>query len=197
MIGVTIEGISLSNIFLNHLPPRGRMNIPSHIAYPYIIANIVALIFGAPLTFEQNILLILFCLLPDFDYVISWLHKKFTGMRFHAGVNHHEWASHWPISYIPLALLFIIMPNTYTLLMLFGILSHLALDSFACAWGVMWLYPFSTRWFNYQAARFKDITDGVEWLRVWSKTNYFRVELVALSLTAVHLFIFVYPNIPA
>lgn len=163
------------------------MNVPSHIAYPYILANAIALALGTPLTLAQNVLLILFCVLPDLDIIINWAYTKTTGRRFHAGVNHHEWASHWPISYIPLALLFIIIPNSYTGLMLYGIISHLVLDSIACAWGVMWLYPFSRRWFNYYAAKFRHTVDGLAWLKTWKQTYYFRAELAAITLVGVHL----------
>lgn len=167
------------------------MNWPSHIAYPYIIANIVAYLLGVPLTMGQEILLILFSVLPDFDYLLNWGYRTITGMRFHAGVNHHEWASHWPISYIPLALLFISIPNTYTALMLFGVISHLVMDTIACSWGVMWLYPFKRTWFNYFATSFRHINDGLVWLKQWKKTMYYRVEIGALGLVAAHLLLFV------
>ncbi len=166
------------------------MNVPSHMAYPYLLANMVAWLMGVRLSVEQNILLVIFSVLPDVDLGIHWLYTRITKVRFNIGINHHQWASHWPISYIPLALVFAIWPNTTTLLMIFGILSHLLMDSIACSWGIMWLYPFSKRWFNYYASRFMKINDGKQWLAEWNKTNFHVVEMIGLGLMIIHFILY-------
>lgn len=166
------------------------MNWTAHLAYPYIIANSIAWLLGTSLTVEQNILLFIFSFLPDLDYAVNYIYTKLTNRRFYAGVNHHRWATHWPITYVPLALLFIFIPNIYTALMLFGIMSHLIMDTIACAWGIMWLYPFSTRWFNYFAAKTSKTKDGLKWLALWKTTPFYKIEFGAFALVLVHLFLF-------
>ncbi len=166
------------------------MNLPSHIAYPYIIANTIAWLLGVKLTLKQNLLLMLFSVLPDVDLLIHWLQTRITNIKFNPGINHHLWPSHWPISYVPLVLIMIIWPSTTTILMVFGIYSHLVLDSIACAWGIMWFYPFSKHWYNYFALKFRGINDGFSWLKKWNQTGFHTAELISLALVIIHLIIF-------
>ena len=166
------------------------MNLPSHIAYPYIIANTVAWLLGVKLTLQENLLLILFSILPDIDLVIHWVQTRITGIKFNPGINHHLWPSHWPITYTPLLLALLIWPNTTLLLMTFGIYSHLILDTIACSWGIMWFYPFSKHWYNYFSLKFKGINDGLLWRRKWNTTTFHLVEMISLFLVAVHILFF-------
>ena len=106
--------------------------------------------------------IILFGYLPDFDG-IYWL---FKGNAYDTSFQHHLYfPSHWPISYLPLWLIFIIAwgfqyyPGFFLIIPL-GIYVHLICDSIAGGDGIMW----GKTWKKDQYARYINLgsqkTDG-------------------------------------
>ena len=163
------------------------MFITAHIAIPYIVLRIVLFLMGVDITFSQSLLFIFFCVLPDLD-VIYWVvtKRKLPDNNF----RHRRWVSHLPITYSFLFLLLIKYPTLEMLLIILGVYSHLFLDTFASADGIMWFYPKSKRFFTYFNKGMQGI-HGVRWITEgWKKTVFYKIDLLLFPLSIMLLFLF-------
>ncbi|CAN5751626.1 hypothetical protein BH11PAT2_BH11PAT2_01710 [soil metagenome] len=158
--------------------------MPLDIGIGIVLSLGVAEIFHVP----ASALFILFgigsALLPDIDIVTmlfgSWKHRTHT---------------HYPIVYIPLAVLvFIFLGPAYGVLFMLGVYAHLIHDTFGIGWGIAWLWPFSQRKFLLfpDGARRKTLGTVASWLPEeepslkatgsnsnWVRDFYFRPNLLA------------------
>lgn len=146
----------------------------AHASYPFMAANIVAYAIGKPLSLELSLWIILFSLIPDFDYGVDFLQKKLRGEKYTIPPFHHAWPSHWPIVYTPLIFASIIWPAPYVIAATASIYMHLFMDMFFCSEGIMLLYPVSKRWYNFFAGR-TQAKPGMLWNRAYNLLKVFRV----------------------
>ena len=158
----------------------------SHIAYPYIIINLLTYITPLKVTPAQNLLLAVFSILPDSDYLIRYLVAKIRREKIRLNeVQHHKWPSHWPISYLPLLVIFLMTPSVTTFLMVFGVYSHLVLDLIATGDGIMLFYPFKKNFYMILSKHTKGKM-GWEWVKTYKKLRVYKLEKVVITIVAIH-----------
>ncbi|MFC1728408.1 metal-dependent hydrolase [Nanoarchaeota archaeon] len=148
------------------------MNFMSHMSYPALLFVIISKLFGITYSISDLLILILFAALPDFDFLFHRLVKR---GKFDAGFRHHDWFTHWPITYLPLVVLLIIFPTFKMLLAVLGLYSHFVLDLFLGN-GIMWFYPFSKKKYGF----FK-ITGchGWDWFKVYRGKLIYKFDVIA------------------
>ncbi len=128
-------------------------------------------------------------MLPDFDGAYWYLQKKKYDHTFQ---HHLRFWSHWPLSYLPLVVIFIfslifnIYPQ-YVLLPVLGIYLHFIADSACCGDGMMWgKIPWKKEAFAPFINLFSKRTDGYHgkyWQVRWKQTKMFKIGLIMLSLS--------------
>lgn len=109
--------------------------MPLDIGVGILLALGIAELFSVPLTPLFVLCGIAAALLPDIDIVTAafgkWRHRELT---------------HYPLLYVPLAVLaFALLPFPYALLLSLGVLAHFMHDTIGIGWGIAWLWPFSGR----------------------------------------------------
>ena len=89
---------------------------------------------------------IIFALLPDLDFVFGWIkHTEFKNVS-----HEHRDLLHYPLLLIPLGSIMIFLFNSnYAYLFAVLVLLHFVHDSIGIGWGVLWLYPFSKKYYKF------------------------------------------------
>jgi len=162
------------------------MFILGHISFPSLIFIAIAEIFRIEYTSLHIILLTIFSVLPDIDMIYLFIKSR----RQNRVLSHHDFFTHWPIIYLPFLLLLILHHNIYTIIMAFGVYSHLIMDTFASGKGIKWAFPLSRRYYNFFASK----TAGKEntlWLKTYRSTTFFKMEIVGFLLL-VYILLFVH-----
>jgi len=116
----------------------GGLGIIGAIIFAHILQiNISPLVLGTS---------ILFALLPDIDFIFGWI--KHTELK-HVSHEHRD-LLHYPLLFLPIGFL-VIAYFSFTYACLFIILSflHFIHDSIGIGWGVLWLYPFSKKYYKF------------------------------------------------
>jgi len=166
------------------------MHALAHISYPYILVNLVAILIGKPIPLEYNVMLILFSMIPDGDYIINFLMQKIEGKKYKVPLNHHSWPSHWPIVYVPLLIVALVTMSPFFLLGISAIYLHLFMDLFFDSDGMMLFYPFSKKKYKFFSKNTKN-TLGLDWNKAYSKLLIYKVDRWAF-LIFVLMFIFLW-----
>lgn len=119
-----------------------------HGAFAFLIYYIIWLIFYSEGSFILPrylvFLVVLFGIFPDFDTIYYIIKKRGEGKIDTQFQHHLMFWTHWPISYIPLIILFVISVifnfySAYFLTPVIGIyMGHLLFDSISCGDGIMW-----------------------------------------------------------
>lgn len=167
------------------------MHILSHLSYPYIIANLCALLLGLEISLEYNLLIIGFSIFPDIDMAYDLFRQLFTKGKYDVPANHHAWFTHWPIVYAPLILIAIISAEPFFIIAASAIYFHLAMDTLYCNEGVMLLYPFSKKWYKYFSEQTQK-KKGLDWNKAYAKLRIAKIDKYAFVLVFVHVFYFVF-----
>lgn len=162
------------------------MHFLAHLSYPYVLANGVALALGKTIPLEYNIMLVLFSLFPDIDLVYDYAKQLVLGKKYKIPLIHHQNATHWPVVYVPLLVLALLTMEPFLLLAAGAIYLHLFMDTFFCNQGVMWLYPFKKKWFNYFARETRRKL-GWAWNDAYRKLGIAKVDKFAFTLVIVHV----------
>jgi hypothetical protein len=172
-----------------------------HAAFGFIIYYLIWIFWKGTFIISGDyryivLLIVIFGIFPDFD-TIYWFAKK----RGEKNINttefqHHLYFwTHWPISYIPLIVIFIItlifnfFPE-YFLVPVVGIYGgHLILDSISCGDGIMWG---KIPWKKGRYARYinllpsvSDGYHGVYWEARYRKTFISKVGNIAIICTII------------
>jgi hypothetical protein len=171
---------------MNEISPL--MQILAHTSFPYLLFIIGTFLLGINVRGEHILLLLLFTMLPDLDLVVQFITGLIKKQPFDFNVNHHKWPSHLPIYYSPFIILFIFFPSVTTFVMMYGVYSHLLLDTLADSHGIMWFFPYSKKWFNYVAEKTRG-KQGIRWLKAYSQTVFFKTEQVTFIVMLIHLVI--------
>lgn len=162
------------------------MHILSHISYPYILVNGLAILLGIKIPWQYNLVLILFSLFPDSDVALNFIKQMFTKGKFDLPPKHHQNATHWPIVYVPLLAVALITMEPFFLIAIGAIIIHLFMDIFYCSQGVMLFYPFSTKWYYLLSDKTKD-KDGWEWNNTYKHLKVYLLDKSATFLLLLHV----------
>ncbi|MBN1156969.1 metal-dependent hydrolase [Candidatus Woesearchaeota archaeon] len=161
-----------------------------HIAYPFLAVYIANWLFGLHITAKHYLILVFFSIVPDLDFLLyrllPWKKKKYGERWFDK--EHHKWASHWPLAYLFLFVIYVINRSSIVLMMIIGVYSHFILDSFLSGDGIMWLFPFSRKYLNLISSKTKGFM-GMEWVKRYRKTLMFKFDVIAF-LVSIFILIF-------
>lgn len=104
-------------------------------------------VFDVALNFKLVALGILFSVTPDLDVFAELLQRGRVGGRVH---GHHRKITHFPLTYIPVALLIgSYYGNVWTWFFLANVLAHFVHDSIGTGWGIQWWWPFSRKSYKF------------------------------------------------
>lgn len=125
-------------------------NMPLDIALGFLGAIIYAWVTYTDLTIGLLLLGALFALLPDVDFLVSWMRKEQLSAVDHT----HRDLLHHPLPYLAVGglLVWLTAPD-YTLLFLGLSVTHFIHDSIGVGWGIPWLSPLSRRYAKFFALR--------------------------------------------
>lgn len=159
--------------------------MPLDIGVGILLALGAAEVFGVEATPWLVVLGIAAMLLPDIDLLTLPLLGKW----------HHRTHTHFPILYVPLAILaFVFLDPLYATILTVGVYAHLVHDTFGIGWGIAWFWPFSQRkyllfpekgrqlpfgmlasWTPEEEEQLKEAPRNARWLQLY----YFRPNIVA------------------
>lgn len=183
----------------------------SHLSYPFLFFVLIANIFRIDYSFSDLLILMFFSALPDSDVLIFAIfnkkHKKFSLADFKnlifvstlpnfisltkkikdlkEDIHHHSWPTHIPIVYAPLVGLLFLLPNLKLILVCFAIYSHFILDSILGG-GIMWLYPFSKRFFSFLPGGLKNYC-GLAYFKAYKQTIFYKIDFFAFVILLIIL----------
>ncbi len=158
------------------------MILQAHLSYPFLAMFALDKALSLNLDQSHYLLLFFFSVFPDFDIPAYSMMKR----RFQSDVRHHQWLTHWPVTYLPLLILFVLKPSLKLGVVVFALYFHLFLDIFNTGDGIMLAYPFSKKSFLYFSKTTKGL-HGLEWLRVYKKTRKYKADIIAFG-AAIALF---------
>ncbi|MBI3952764.1 MAG: metal-dependent hydrolase [Candidatus Doudnabacteria bacterium] len=167
---------------------------PGHIAGGFI-ASKVAANFVTPLDRpEFFILTSFFSFFPDLDSFISF--AKIGKMISREDIDHRTYPTHAPLLYLLVFAIFYFLFPSYHYVswaFLIGTWSHFLIDTFS-AEGILWLWPFSKKFYNKQMDPRITITEQgffkhwTEFLKKYFKVFSFKVEILLIAIALVLLF---------
>ncbi len=172
--------------------------IEHHCSYAFLIYYIIYLLWKGPEVPGWTILLVIFfSLFPDLD-TIYWLIKE--DGKIDTQFQHHLYYwTHWPISYSPLILFFIIslFLNLFPLYFLIPIVGiycgHLIPDSISTGDGIMWgKIPWKKMRYSRYINLWSKLTDGYHgkyWETRYRKTIFFKLGTSAVIFSLIILMI--------
>jgi membrane-bound metal-dependent hydrolase YbcI (DUF457 family) len=170
--------------------------LPTHLAIGYLVGDTLA---DCALKRNLNpkiagrivITTMLFAVLADID-IVWWLIKKGSSGLGDSVGGHHAYITHVPFFYLLAALLaysFMRYRSSGKWLVtagLLGAMSHFVLDSFLIGWGIMWLYPFSSKLIGWNIVTYRYRSEwGDEWLRHYLVHPFALIEYGFILLALV------------
>ncbi len=174
------------------------MNTTAHGSYALLLYSLIAwLAWGVLPTGIMAFFAVIFGISPDFDGIYYRLAKK--GEIGNDFQHHLYFWTHWPLSYLPLVILFTISaifqfyPYIFAIPMI-GIYSHMIFDSMGCGDGLMWgKIPWKKDQFARYVNLFSSRTDGYHggyWSVRYRKTIFFKIENIA-ALGCIVLLVYI------
>ncbi|HEX8591386.1 MAG TPA: metal-dependent hydrolase [Candidatus Paceibacterota bacterium] len=158
--------------------------MPLDVGVGILLALGAAEAFGVEATPALVLMGVAATLLPDIDILTSLFGKWY-----------HRTHTHFPITYIPLALAaFIFLDPLYATILTAGVFAHLIHDTFGIGWGIAWFWPFSNRKYLLFPEKGRQLPFGVlaSWTpeeeailgeaprnAKWLKLYYFQPNIVA------------------
>ncbi|MFH1591630.1 MAG: metal-dependent hydrolase [archaeon] len=161
------------------------MIVQAHMAYPFLLLFGLDKALGLGLDHTHYLIILFFSILPDLDYVFYFLAKR---GRIKPIPQHHEWFTHWPITYSPLLLALVLSPSLKLAIAVMGIYMHMMMDMFNSGDGLMVFYPVSKKYFNFLSDKTRGHSD-FQWLAAYKTTKQYRVDMFSFALAAF-LFVF-------
>jgi len=150
----------------------------SHASYPTLIFIAAETLISSQYSLQDLLILIFFSIFPDLDFIFYKFIKKGS---FNSNFQHHKWLTHWPIIYSPLLIALAFFPSFKLLLITYGIYSHLIMDTFLAGDGIMWLYPFSKKFFNLFAEKTTN-NHGKDWFNIYKKMLIYKIDILAFVI---------------
>lgn len=161
------------------------MQTISHITYPALAYTLLTHVTSIPYSAHILSTLIVTGIIPDLDVIYQ---KVILKRPFDHTFQHHLWLSHWPVTYLPLVFLSAITGNPYVYAVTAGLYSHLVLDTFFVADGIMWLFPFSKKMYCFFGKHTKG-HHGKEWFSIYKTLPIFKIDLLSF-IVLVALIVF-------
>lgn len=159
------------------------MILLSHLSYPFLGFLLLAKLFGIGYSSKELLLLMVFSILPDLDF---FYHALKRGGWQEYTLKHHKWVSHWPIVYSPLIAAAFIYPEKGVIIACAAVYFHLLLDTFASGDGIMWLYPFSKKFYNFFSEGYKD-KHGHAWFKAYAERRLYKIDLISYTTLLIVL----------
>ena len=152
----------------------------THISLPTLLFIIFSSIFKIEFTLIHLMIIMFFALLPDLDFIYAIL----TSKKYDDNFQHHNWISHWPVTYLPLLAAVLFFPKLSVIIACLGIFSQMIKYPFLAGDGIMWFYPFSKQFINFYA---KDLNGhhGKDWFRIYRRKKIFKVNVAAFTILIV------------
>lgn len=166
---------------------------PGHIAAGFL-AGKLASNFHAGIEKPEFLLLVsFFGFLPDIDFFLVFFKtRKFISNE---RINHRRFLTHAPFLYLLIFVIsYLLFPNYHYLSWAFiiGTWSHFIIDTFS-AEGILWLYPFSNKFYNKPLdpkiviTQTGFISHWLNFLKEYSKIFSFKAELVLILCALIIL----------
>jgi len=159
------------------------MIVLGHIAYPTLTFMLLAKLLNIYYTSSDLMLLMIFSFLPDIDLLIHYVAKNGNTNEV---PQHHNWFTHWPITYVPLIIALILYPHLKLFLITFGIYAHIMLDMVFSGDGIMFFYPFSKKYYNFLSEKTKN-RHGPDWFSAYRKLPIYKIDIIAFVLLVAML----------
>ena len=116
------------------------------VLFGLILGIISSLIFGTQDSIFFILLFGVFCsLVPDIDFIIYFFQKKFKIDHF---AHEHRDLLHKPIFFIITGIALLFHSPEIGIIWIVGTLYHFIHDTIDGGWGIMWLYPFSKKYYT-------------------------------------------------
>jgi hypothetical protein len=147
----------------------------AHTSYPALTFLAAAKIFRIDYGLSDILVLIVAANVLDLDF---FFYLIFRGFKKAKNAHHHQWFTHWPITYLPLLILLFIFPSFKLNLICYGIFTHLAMDTLFSSDGIKLLAPFSRRSFKFLSSKTKNLTSG-QWALIYEKMLIFKIDVAA------------------
>lgn len=178
------------------------MNITAHAVYAFLPYNLIYwLVYNTYPLAGMCVLVILFGCLPDFDYFYWKIKQKSKLSTASMEFQHHlMFPTHWPLTYFPLIIVFIVawifnyFPEWFFIPVI-GVYSHMIFDSISCGDGLMWG---KIPWKKGQYGRFINLlskkTDGYHgkfWEARYKQTIFFKMETIAALISIIICLIYI------
>ena len=168
------------------------MDSTAHASHGYFLYFFLHwLIWGTLVPPIYGAIIVICSILPDFD----GLFFVFKGKDPHSNEFQHHlyFGTHWPITYIPLIVIFIItwifnwIPEFFLALVV-GVYGHLLADSACCGDGLMWTKSYDRTKFAPFINLFSKQTDGYHggyWTVRWRKTKMYKIAFLEASVIVI------------
>lgn len=173
---------------------------PGHIAGGYLVAETLFSVTNFSLSSQQtNVLLLLgmfFAFAPDLDFFYAFFRLNGWTLQKNT-VDHRKFISHTPIVWL-IAGLSIFFAAQSSFMKVFGLLvwlgawSHFVLDTIE--YGIMWLWPFSTKVFALANQEKKFVTQEKRFVRYWTRFVWWYMHRMSfwLELGVILVAVFVF-----
>ncbi len=174
---------------------------PGHIAAGFLTAKVLLNIVHPSLTADQQTQLLwwgmFFGFAPDLDTFVAFAKAKAFVFINKDETNHRKYYSHAPVLWLIAGLIVVaVAPNTYWryvgLLLWLGSWSHFLLDT--VQYGIMWLWPLSTKIYAFSDTEKKLNVVGIKFLDFWwsfvklySKTVSFYLEILIIIVSLISM----------
>ncbi|MFO7795400.1 MAG: hypothetical protein ACQERB_10905 [Promethearchaeati archaeon] len=184
-----------------------------HGAYAFLIYYVIWIIWkGRFIIGGENrylvLLSIIFGIFPDFDGLYYFIKNRLM-RKFNKEVQHHFYSwTHWPLSYFPLVILFIVSlvigyyPEFFLTPVVSIYVGHFIFDSISSGDGIMWgKIPWKKRQYARYINLLPDITDGYHdgyWAARYRNTIIAKIGNFALIISIIIIAYFIgaeYPEI--
>jgi membrane-bound metal-dependent hydrolase YbcI (DUF457 family) len=177
---------------------------PGHVAAGYLAAKVLLKVVPYKLTSAQKTGVLVFGAIagaiPDIDMFYAFTKVKAITFNDGGKTNHRAFVTHAPIVWLVVtAIWFALAPDPYqktlAIMLLIGTWLHFALDSID--YGIMWLWPFSTKVYSITGDREPFVNSSKNPFRFWweftkvyatKPTFYVEVAIIIIALTSAWRF---------
>jgi len=182
-----------------------------HGAYAFLIYYVIWIIWKGNFIIGGEyrylvLLSIIFGIFPDFDGLYYFIKNRLM-RKFNKEVQHHFYSwTHWPLSYVPIVVLFIISlvigfyPEFFLTPVVSIYFGHFIFDSISSGDGIMWgKIPWKKRQYARYINLWPDITDGYHdgyWAARYRKTLFAKIGNVALIISIIIINFFIVAEFP-
>lgn len=145
-------------------------NFGTDVSFGIFSVSILASLFDVKLTPGIIILSMFFVLLPDIDVFVEYPLRMLGKAQAY---SYHQVYTHFPLLYVPPALVLMFFDPFLGVLLLVNITLHLLHDSIGTGWGIAWLWPFNKNYYKFFSG--KDGSFSTNVVQVWNPPERSRI----------------------